>query len=90
MYLIILDNLWMLYGPVVHKNVSNLEDERKLKQNKIKGKNWKGWEKSQQNLKNVSKFGALSRFLSWLFPISHESLLTWEILFVFYPLLYTT
>jgi len=89
MYLIILDNLLMLYGPVVHKHVSNSEDERKLKQKKIKGKNWKGWEKLLQNLKNVSKFGALSRFFSWLFPINHESLLSWEILFVFYPSLYT-
>jgi len=29
----------MLYGPIVHKRVSNPEDERKLKQKKIKGKN---------------------------------------------------
>jgi len=64
----------MLYEHVVHKHVSNPEDEWKLKQKKIKGKNWKGWEKSLQNFKNVSKFGALSRFLSWLFPNSHESL----------------
>jgi hypothetical protein len=28
----------MLYGPIVHKHVSNPEDERKLKQKKIKGR----------------------------------------------------